>query len=751
MGMSGCNLQGSLNDSKFSEPLPWIGIYVAAASLACLIGMAADALCVLRCRQFWFPCRYFSLNATSLALIAIAMKLPVDLNTSMPRRQDQLSKLSSTVLVCTIMGNFMPSLGTMENIEIWMNMLALGILIFTIIVNVCIQMGTGVIYIFQLEHAVIMFFMLVQLVILAFSALTVPTTRQYLQKKYRYKHQLAMKESPDMAGSFEVKKMKEDLKKYWTMAYTCSPQYVMARSVTCTASGVLCLLCALILTETMLRSYMMAGSLRFCNGKSDYKWSTTLILIIQSIAVGVGTIAPACRWFNAIILGHTARANRSYKMEFKVENFWVQRMVQWKECPTALFICGRQFRKFFHDTKNLCLDFCIGTQTVIVLVSKSVQLTSILFVSLVSMFLSCCCCCCCKGLSEKIQCNISASKNESELDSQPSKKLNMSRFVLHLEGEEKLVELIMNSCDATYHWIRRGNKKQPHYLIKLLEKSTASQGFKGVGEFDNDQVPSLHSEEPPNCWALPVVTLTSIILALPNMDHDVINGFVRGVSEGLRYVRLIEDNLDANGGCINIRKAADIVWLRIDLYNQWQDEKLHKMALEGQSPKEIIERLADAGKNRVMEFKNSSRYVCVKENPLEWPIKVIAANSMYRLSQAILQDYDRCGYQMVERLFERLSVMTSDILGACLTNLPRVISMKCYSPAIEEGERNIREATCLLGETEEILKTLEQQGLSGMDPDQIASIDNWHFFNKKKNPSSIPSSLSNNELYLSIE
>jgi hypothetical protein len=32
----------------------------------------------------------------------------------------------------------------------------------------------------------------------------------------------------------------------------------------------------------------------------SFKWSTTLVLVIQIIAVGVGTIAPACRWFIAI-------------------------------------------------------------------------------------------------------------------------------------------------------------------------------------------------------------------------------------------------------------------------------------------------------------------------------------------------------------------------------------------------------------------------------------------------------------------
>uniref|UniRef100_A0A5B6YQT6 Uncharacterized protein n=1 Tax=Davidia involucrata TaxID=16924 RepID=A0A5B6YQT6_DAVIN len=176
MGRLGCTINGNLNDSKFSEPMPWIGIYVAAASAACAIAMAVDAIHGFRYRKFWFPCKFFSLNATTLTLIAVAIKLSVDLNTSMPHPQDQLAKLSSAVFICTVMGNSLPSLGTMENKEIFMNMVALGILVITAIVNICIQLGTGVIYVFWKEHA---FVMLLMLAIFCSSALSVPTTKRY--------------------------------------------------------------------------------------------------------------------------------------------------------------------------------------------------------------------------------------------------------------------------------------------------------------------------------------------------------------------------------------------------------------------------------------------------------------------------------------------------------------------------------------------------------------------------------------------
>ncbi|KAM7501988.1 hypothetical protein LguiB_000892 [Lonicera macranthoides] len=103
---------------KLSAPMFWIGIYVASA----------DVLRGFRHKKLWFLCKFFTLNATSLILLGIAMKLPLDLSTSMPDCWDQLAKLSSIVFMCATMGNFMPSLGPMGNKELLTNITALGIL-----------------------------------------------------------------------------------------------------------------------------------------------------------------------------------------------------------------------------------------------------------------------------------------------------------------------------------------------------------------------------------------------------------------------------------------------------------------------------------------------------------------------------------------------------------------------------------------------------------------------------------------------
>ncbi|KAL5551128.1 hypothetical protein UlMin_001304 [Ulmus minor] len=731
MGKLGCNGDGDLNDQKFSAPMPWIGIYIAAASLACLLAMAADAFHGFRYKKFWFPCKFFSINATSLTLIGVAIKLSVDLNTPMPGRKDQLAKLSSAVLMCTVMGNSMPSLGTMGNEEIFMNIMALGILVITLIVNICIQLATGAIFVFWKEYAFVMLIMLVLLAMLSFSAVVVPSSKRYLEHKYNKKHELALKEAPNETNKIaSVGKLRIDLMKYWMMAHTCSPQFVVGRSVICTASGAFCLVSAMILGQAILRSYLMPWSFSFCHGESDYRWSTTSILIIQTIAVVVGTIAPACRWLFAIRFRCPNTGKIMLERDFKIESYWTATLKEMKESPITSSIfkfSSRPSRRVAHNTKNMVLDLCIGVQTGIVILSKSTRFVSIFLVGMIWL-----CYICCRDVIKKFRLNNTISRNEFESDSKKVRNLDLGRFVLHLEGEDSLVQVMINkNCDATECWFGMGERRQPKHLTNLLEKS--SRDFRGVGDFDSNQVPSLDLEDPPNCWALPVVTLTSIALALPNIDNCSVKQLVSGVNEGLIYMRHMEKRLDSKASMAKIKKAAEVVWTELDLYHRWLDVDLRKLSREGKNTKEILEELSQTARKRFFEIKNIQANACWKESPLKWPIKVLAANSMYRISQTILLNCECRTNLAAEKLFADITVMISDILGACMTNVEQVISVKCLCSTIEEREESVRHAVFVLGKTEKILKILEHREVPNLDPDERANIDKWRLLHAPNN------------------
>ena len=143
--------------------------------------------------------------------------------------------------------------------------------------------------------------------------------KRYLEHKYNKRYQLALKDSRNETGKTAVTRVKECLMKHWMMAHTSSPQFVVGRSATWTAFGAFCLLSAMISAEAMVQTYWMLWSFTFCSSKSDYKWSTTLVLNVQTTAVVVGTIGPASRWFIAINFRCAKRGNKSYNGEFKVE------------------------------------------------------------------------------------------------------------------------------------------------------------------------------------------------------------------------------------------------------------------------------------------------------------------------------------------------------------------------------------------------------------------------------------------------
>ncbi|XP_058734439.1 uncharacterized protein LOC131606184 [Vicia villosa] len=739
MAKNMCNSEGTLDDKSFSKPMPWIGIYIALASLLCFISFSLDLIKGFKARKLWFPCKYFCLNATSLTIIAISVKLSVDLNTPMPHRHDQLSKLSSSAIICTVMANSMPSLGVTQNNETMMNVMAMAILVITMIVNICIQFATGVIYEFWIEHGVIMFLMLILLMIMSTSTLSLHKMKHYMELKYKVNEEALREESNQKQGFGNVTdKLRDELMKYWMMAHTSSPQFLLGRSVSCTASGAFCVLSTLTLLEGMLRSYLMPWSVKFCSGDSDYKWSIILILIVQSAAVGVGTIAPAFRWFFAVKYRCPNVRKRSCKKIFQVESYWTDRLVVIKESPISFRIRNRWFRKLAHDVKLMVLCFCIKLQIGNVRLCKAAQ-----YVSIYPM-------CWVLGFFEYFK-SWKFGSSASSLGT--GTKHDLRRFILHLEGEEELVEVMMKeNWDATMHWVQQGEKKQPKLVIDLLEKKCSIlEGFKGVGKFDCDEIQPLHDVEPPYSWSLPLVTLASIIVAMPNIEKCLVKNLISTLNEGLPYVKFIENNIDQDRKIIKLRKAADIVWLGTDLYGKWQDVDLYKLSLQSNSPKETLETLAGLAKARYEKYKAKYNHICIKVSPSAWPLKVLASNAMYRISKTILllnQDAVKdCSTS--EKLFEVVIVMVSDILGACLTNLPHVISRVCLSSGIEEREDNVREAVYVLGKTKQIIEMLEKRAFPSVDFCCGTNVEDWRLMHKENRfccPSEV-SSLEEDDSY----
>ncbi|GFP92380.1 hypothetical protein PHJA_001382100 [Phtheirospermum japonicum] len=706
--MASCGYSKDVNDCiqhKLDKPMPWVGVYIATSSAACTIAMAADAFNGFRKKKLWCPCKYFSLNAFFLTVLAVAMKLPVDLTTLMLGVNDRLAWVSSLVLMPTAMANFMASLGSMEDNEILLNLAALCILVITIAGDVCIRTGQTSHFGWVMDEDIVStVIMLLLLAILCSSAVMVPTAKRCIESQYNQMHKRMSNEQVNHIGKFTTDELRVALRRYWVMAESGSPQFVIARSVACVTSGLMCLLAALTLLEAHIRVPLVHRDAR--RTSSNYKWSIDWILVIQFIGVMLGTIAPLLRWFTAAHFKSTRIGHKSFKDEFKVETYWTQSLKLWRDSPSLpLKTQHLMFRKFLHDTKRLLLNFLIGVQILIVWASKLVLLVSAVFVKGLLFF-------------------FSYIKNSKARDSIESCDLNdLSHYVVLLEGEEELPKrTLKNICNEVDKLIQMGSTKQSKNLIKLLHKSV---NFNGVREFDSKEIRSLNSQlEPPNCWSLPVVTLTSIAISLPNITIRKADQLLIAVSEGLYFAKLIEKTLDSNGELESIRNAADVVWVGVELYKKWQGKDL---PAAGRTQKETLQKLSDIAEKTVTNFVTCTNNFLVQD-PLNWPVKVIAANSMYRITQTILLAHDDGHPQTDEELCERLSIIISDILAACFTNLARVIMLKCHSNSIKEREKSIRQAALLLGESEKILEIVQPRELPNVAPKNAAKIEGWRDF-----------------------
>ncbi|KAK9085304.1 hypothetical protein Sjap_025715 [Stephania japonica] len=273
------------DSNGYDSPVPIIGLYIAIASLVCLVLMLWDIFFAIRRKARYIPCRRFSLNSVTLTLLAIVSKLPVDLTTNMPSARDQLSKLTATTMSCICIGFMAPSLASNKRSESISNMISLSIFVVTVAVNICIQLGTGVIFSFVAEHIIIMGFMFMLLVILW---LRINSDKEFISERNVERFQTIGKEGEQISLIRRVKN-------WYISACINNPQLFICRSPLHTAVGPICIMCSLVLLQATYRS-IVVRTIEFCVGVSNYGWSMWIIVIIQIVTTIIGALTIAFRW-----------------------------------------------------------------------------------------------------------------------------------------------------------------------------------------------------------------------------------------------------------------------------------------------------------------------------------------------------------------------------------------------------------------------------------------------------------------------
>ncbi|KAK9159774.1 hypothetical protein Syun_006115 [Stephania yunnanensis] len=273
----------SSESDRYSSPVPYVGLYIAGATLVCLLLMLCDMISSFRRRTWYLPCKLFSINSVTLFLLATASKLPVDLTTYMPSHVDQLSKLSSTAMLCVSISFLAPSFGINREAESITNLITLSLMVITIVVNVCIQMYTGVIFSFVIEHIIILCCMMSLLPLLWWSisannsgkTIITDTNRDLFKK------------------GTEAKSFVHQAKLWYMCSCITNPQYLICGLVS-PIMAANCAVCLAVLSYAAFRSIVFHKS-EFCKGVSDYGWSIWIIVVTQIITVVVGSLGSVFR------------------------------------------------------------------------------------------------------------------------------------------------------------------------------------------------------------------------------------------------------------------------------------------------------------------------------------------------------------------------------------------------------------------------------------------------------------------------
>ncbi|XP_076938712.1 uncharacterized protein LOC143606995 [Bidens hawaiensis] len=308
------------------EAMPWVGLYVGVASLICIIAMATDAVQAIWQWKLWFPNKFFTFNASTITLIAIAMKLPVDLSCCLPEEGCRIyivyTKMIGIYFLTAMLANFLPSLGHMDDKELMMNIVALGVFLITMAVNIGIQIYTNVLFLFVEIPILILAF------VLPFSiALTVSASRKKLEHRYEESRQLV---SNYKEKRFSSKCLRSYVKRYWMMTETRNPQFVIACSPVSSAFGVICLYVSLLSAVPFILFLLWRDDYGLYNCReSDYYWSLDIIFFLQSVGTLVGSIAPVFRCLSSV--GHYTLSkewSKNHLNVFRVEKHWIHRLQQ---------------------------------------------------------------------------------------------------------------------------------------------------------------------------------------------------------------------------------------------------------------------------------------------------------------------------------------------------------------------------------------------------------------------------------------
>ncbi|KAK9082122.1 hypothetical protein Syun_031522 [Stephania yunnanensis] len=257
----------------------------------------------------------------------------------MPSAYDQLSKLCGTALICISIGIFRTSIVNMKESEFSATMASLTVMVVTVVVNVSLQMSTGVIFLFKLHHMINLVLMLLLLGIMGCCRFTFPG---YFSEPFRK----SLKHMPRNIHT---------LKRCYMFSYVASPQLMFIRFSPSGTAALLCTVSCVVLLEAAFRTCSLNQGMK---AGSDYRWSVWAVVGIQILTVIVGAFTVA---FRCLAVGNQMHSLLLIALKknsiLECHNLFLLAMRNWNFCSGTLNCNLRLVFKFFQPLEYIFDSF----------------------------------------------------------------------------------------------------------------------------------------------------------------------------------------------------------------------------------------------------------------------------------------------------------------------------------------------------------------------------------------------------------
>ncbi|XP_042484784.1 uncharacterized protein LOC122065057 [Macadamia integrifolia] len=503
-----------------------LSVTTAAASLVCFLAIAIDTIRGFRQKKLWFPCKYFSLNGATIAVLGMATIPSVFQRSPMPSHGEQLEKLTSSILLCVSMGFFMPSLGAMSRGDLIFNLVAVTVLAITMVGNICFQMGTGMVeYRFFVQQIIIIICIVALLAVLWFS---LPETGIGDVCDIMY----LCVTNELQPSSFE--EMKDSLKETSKVAHVGNLQYIKGRSSNSILASVLCGISVTVLLKEILGSIMVGNSSFFCNGVS----TSVVVIAGQSICIITAAVATTTRWF--VIAWHFGPERFvTWRDIFRVEQY---HLMWWRELENQQMLLtssGNGFHlKILRGLERIILDMLVIAQIDIIIIGKFMCYLSMWFTLMLKKLLDC--------LDYKLD-------DGNNLNDENTRWFDSITSFL---GERDLNSWMLSNWErGMTRWERRYGTNTPNHLIQLLSKWPPRM----MHHFHNLSSPHL-------------VLVMRVALLLSSSNEEQNQFLVDAFNQGLELVLFAEENSSVQSIIFN-RMISPILWRNRNDPDNWLNKK----------------------------------------------------------------------------------------------------------------------------------------------------------------------------------